>query len=41
MPDALALLTIKDLMRKSKPGAVGDTANAGSDKVFVAKMLLL
>ena len=29
----------KDLMTKFYPAAVGDTANAGSDKVFVGKMV--
>ena len=33
------LIGRKDLMRKFYPGAVGDIANAGSDKVLVAKMI--
>jgi hypothetical protein len=32
------LIGPKDLMRRSKSGALGDIANAGSDKVFVVKM---
>src|SRR5271169_2846660 len=30
------LIGRKDLMTRSYPAAVGDTANAGSDKIFVA-----
>ena len=32
------LIGRKDLMTRSYPAAVGDTANAGSDKVFVVMM---
>ena len=32
------LIGPKDLMRRCYPAAVGDTANAGSDKVFVVNM---
>jgi len=35
------LIASKGLMRKSKPGAVGDTANAGSDKLDAAGVIVL